>query len=149
MTLGKLGTGLGVPLLREGVVVGVIALGRGRVQPLATGRRTYAPSDRHHRAGECSADQRDARKALEQQTATAEVRSSQFARRPGPVFRLGCSTRRCRPVQGAFRVCSPMTRHFALSPGAVYTRIRGCRTRAVLPPRVALRLRVVRGEAFV
>jgi GAF domain-containing protein len=116
VTLGKFRAVLGVPLLREGVVVGVISLGRTRVQPFTDRQielvRTFADQaviaienarllgELQQRTDELAARNSEFGERIEHQSATIDVLKAMSASPgdPQPVFDL--ISRRARELCG-------------------------------------------------
>ena len=106
VTIGKNRTSLGVPLLREGIVVGVICLGRMRVQPFTERQieliRTFADQaviaienarlikELQQRTAELAARNSEFGERIEHQSATIDVLKAMSASPgdPQPVFDL-------------------------------------------------------------
>jgi signal transduction histidine kinase/CheY-like chemotaxis protein len=116
--IGGFRTMLGVPLLRNGSPIGVLALTRSQVQPFSDGEialvRTFADQaliaiENVRLFDEVHARTRDLSEALEQQTATSEVLSI-ISSSPGdlqPVFEaiLSNATRLCGANFGTLYLC--------------------------------------------
>ena len=161
----KYRTGLGVPLLREGAVIGTINLGRERVQPYTERQielvRTFADQaviamENARLLGELQARTRDLEESLEYQTATSDVLNV-----------ISRSTADVQPVldtvaETAARLCGADTGLISIREGEVYRYVAGnqatvadaeywaaLRERAIVPGRdsvagrVALEGRVV------
>ena len=150
VTLGKIRTALGVPLLREGEVVGALSFGRNRVEPFSERQielvRTFA--DQAVIAIENTRLITETREALEQQTATAEILET-INRSPGelnPVFEV--------MLDNGMRLCGAGFGHMMTWDGESFTAVadRGgaVQTGTSLRPREGYVLdRLVRGEPFV
>src|SRR5262249_48551499 len=117
------GTLLGVPLLREGVVIGVLALARSEVRPFAEKEielvTTFADQaviaiENVRLFDEVQAQKRDLSEALEQQTATSEVLQA-ISSSPGelaPVFQA--------MLENAVRICEAKFGTLNLYDGEAY-----------------------------
>jgi len=160
-------TNLGVPLLREGAVIGTIGLARNRVQPFTERQielvRTFADQaviamENARLLGELQARTRDLQESLEYQTATSDVLNV-----------ISRSTADVQPVldtvvETAARLCGADSATVAIRDGEVYRHVSSSFSatkpehwamlrqrrivpgRGTLPGRVALEGRVVQIE---